>query len=66
MKTARIIPLSKEDTAYPQVGNVRTISILPTTYKIFERIIFQRLEEEVQENSPIHSTQRGFMKNKRT
>ena len=56
MKKARIVPLSKEDTAYPKVGNIRTISVLPSTYKLFEKIVYWRLDDFIQKEAPLHPT----------
>ena len=37
LNTARIVSLSKEDNnQYPELGNIRTISILPSTSKLLE------------------------------
>ena len=46
---ARVIPLSKEETAYPSYGAVRTISILPIISKIYEKVIHERLKNNVKE-----------------
>ena len=43
LNIARMIPLSKEATAYPEVGNIRTIAVLPAISKIWEKILLKRL-----------------------
>ena len=44
LKTAKVVPLSKDMTPFPKVGNIRTISILPVTFKLYERLLLNRLE----------------------
>ena len=57
--------LSKEKTEFPEVGNVRTISVLPAVFKVFERIVLNRLKEELSSN-PLHPAQTGFTEGKST
>jgi hypothetical protein len=40
--TARIIPLSKSETAFPKRGEIRTISITPAITKVFENIAYKK------------------------
>ena len=41
--TARLIPLSKNEKAYTSLDQVRTISVIPPTAKLIERIILNRI-----------------------
>ena len=49
LKTARVIPLSKEDNEYPDFGNIRTISILPIVAKVYEKVLLKRLLSRIKE-----------------
>ena len=51
MKRAQIIPLSKDlkDGPFPPAGAIRTIAILPATFKLFEQIVQKRLENFVED-----------------
>ena len=42
--TARFVPLSKTDSAFPKPDDVRTIAVLPAISKLIEICILQRLE----------------------
>ena len=45
---AKIITLSKTDSPYPPIGKIRTISIHNSVYKIYARVILNRLHENIQ------------------
>ena len=62
MKTARVIPLSKDNNTplYPEEGKVRTIAILPVLTKLYEICLQHFLEQHIQEHNLIHPHQRGF------
>ena len=42
---AKLIPLSKDDKAFTSLDKVRTISVIPPTAKLIERIILNRIQE---------------------
>jgi hypothetical protein len=46
-KKARIVPLSKEDTPFPSVGSIHTISILLAITKLLELCLLRKLEMEI-------------------
>jgi hypothetical protein len=60
MTTARVIPLSKNDTAFPPTGEVRTIAITPAVTKVFEKIMNTRLAQQIEEHKLLDTHQRGF------
>lgn len=47
LKVARVVTISKDDTPFPQFGKVRPIAILPTTFKLLETILNNRLKQEL-------------------
>ena len=57
---ARLMALSKEDSEYPKVGAIRTISILPQINKVIGKIIDRRIKKEASKHKLIHIMQRGF------
>jgi hypothetical protein len=60
--TARLIPLSKNEKAYTSLDQVRTISVIPPTAKLIERIILNRIQEQLYNNDSglISPDQLGF------
>ena len=42
-KEAKVFALSKEETDFPQYGNVRTISVLPGVFKVFEKVVLAKV-----------------------
>ena len=44
LKSARVVPLHKKDSK-TQVGNYRPVSILSMLSKVFERLVYNQLEE---------------------
>ena len=62
LKIARVIPLYKTgDVNDP--GNYRPISILPIISKVFEKIIYKRMYDFLDENNVLNNCQYGFRKN---
>ena len=55
---ATIIPLSKQDTEYPEYGKVRPIAVLPAIFKLYETLILERLKPQV--THKLNACQRGF------
>ena len=53
--------LSKDDTPFPPVGQVRIISMLSATTKLWEELLHRLLRKEVEEHIPLHANQRGFV-----
>lgn len=62
MKIARTTFLSKDDTEFPKEGQVRIISILNATTKLWEEIMLAKLRSEIENHTPLHENQRGFVK----
>ena len=60
MKKAKIICLSKEATALPSAGQVRTIAVLPVVSKVFEKLLLSKLKEEITAKGGHNKYQRGF------
>ena len=54
MKTARTMYLSKDETPYPKVGQIRIISMLTATTKLWEELLHRLLRTEVAEHLPLH------------
>jgi len=61
LKTAKIVPVFKADDVR-LVNNYRPISVLTTFSKIFETIVFQRLNNYLEKNNILHENQFGFRK----
>jgi hypothetical protein len=59
-KEAKIITLPKpgKDPKFPQ--NLRPISLLPTTGKLFEKVILQSLKKHIDEKGLLNASQFGF------
>ena len=58
---SRIVSLSKEEyTQYPELGNIRTISILSVPMKMLELSLLQKLKAEIKRIGLIHPNQVGF------
>ena len=61
MKKSLLTPLSKQDSAYPNVGKIRPIAVLPATFKLYEHLVLQKLEKELSlPHLRLHPYQRGF------
>jgi hypothetical protein len=53
-----ILPKTGKDPKFPQ--NLRTISLLSTTGKLFEKIILQFLKQHIEEKGLLNASQFGF------
>ena len=62
---AKLCLISKDGTEYPEIDNIRPISVLPTITKIFELSILNHLEEATA-SQIFSNSQRGFLKGKST
>ena len=61
LKMAKIIPIFKtNDNPYP--NNYRPISLLSNFKRIFEKLIFKRMESFIQQNNLLSPSQYGFRK----
>jgi hypothetical protein len=63
---SRMIPLSKTSSQFPQVGQIRTISIQSPVMKCFEKAVIEKLVNEITIKGGLHPSQRGFVKGKGT
>ena len=63
---ARTIPLSKEVSPYPAVGNIRTIAVLSPLLKVYEKVILKRLTKHIVLTNALHPAQTGFTSGKST
>lgn len=59
LKSARVVPLYKKNDK-TDVGNYRPVSILSIVSKVFERVIYDQLEEYLVQNSLLYEYQSGF------
>lgn len=64
LKKARVVALSKDDTKFPTVGNIRPIAVLPSLMKLFEQVVLTRLQDELNRTQPISKFQNGFKPNR--
>ena len=62
---SKILPLHKSDSVF-EVSNYRPISLLPIISKIFEKLIFVRLNEFKTKHQILYQNQFGFQKKKST
>ena len=65
---ARLIPLSKTGDAYTGIDQVRTISVIPPVAKLIERILLNRISDQLYNNDDgiISLDQLGFRPNAST
>ena len=61
LKIAKILPTFEKDDA-TLLGNYRPISLLTSTSKLFEKIVFNQLYDYFHENQLSYSSQYGFRK----
>lgn len=61
-KSSKIIPLHKSGDTQ-NLNNYRPISIINSTVKIFEKMIFNQLSDYLQQNNLLSQCQSGFRKN---
>ena len=54
--------LSKTESQYPPVGDIRVIAILPALTKLYERFLQRELQHNIDTHHPLHPNQRGFVK----
>ena len=65
LKLAKILPIHKADSQF-EASNYRPISLLPIISKIFEKLIFNRLNDFLSKHKILPSNQFGFQKNNST
>ena len=65
LKIAKVIPLYKGGESKLLV-NYRPVSVLPVFSKVFERLMYNRILEFINENDVIYNLQFGFRKNHST
>lgn len=53
--------MSKTDSFYPKVGNVRTLAVSSPVLKLYEHILLGRLRSELSRIGGLHCNQRGFV-----
>ena len=61
LKIAKVIPLYKGGESKLLVNN-RPVSLLPVFSKVFERLMYDRIIEFINENDVIYNLQFGFRK----
>ena len=61
LKIAKVVPIHKTDDE-TMFNNYRPISILPTLSKVFEKVIFNQVNEHFHVNNLYFSSQYGFRK----
>ena len=67
MKTTRVVALSKEDgNHYPAYGKIRTIAVSPVIMKVYEKILHQKLQKEIEDKDLISTKQNAYKKNRST
>lgn len=66
LKIAKVIPLYKLSGEKTQTANYRPISLLPAVSKIFEKIMYNRLENYLEKINFLSDVQYGFRKKKNT
>lgn len=59
LKTARVVPIFKAGSK-KAIDNYRPISVLPVLNNIFERVIYNRLEEFINKHKILYDYQYGF------
>ena len=60
LTTARVVPLSKDGTPYPNLDNIRTIAVLPAVSKLLELHVLLKLEPIIYGADGLHKAQQGF------
>jgi len=61
LKVARVVPIFKDDDKR-DVNNYRPISLLPFLSKVFEKLMYERLNDFFESNSILRDNQFGFRK----
>jgi hypothetical protein len=59
LKSARVVPLYKKNDK-TEVGNYRPVSILSILSKIYERVVYDQVEEYLSKNNLLYMFQSGF------
>ena len=56
MKVARVIAISKDpnNSQYPAYGQVRIITILPAITKLYDTVLHEEIQKEIQKTKPLH------------
>lgn len=65
LKQAKVIPIHKKDNKNI-ISNYRPISILPALSKVFEKVLFQQLNEHFENNGLLSKHQYGFRTQRNT
>ena len=59
LESARVVPIFKKNDK-TEVGNHRPVSILSITSKVFERVVYDQLETNLDERKLLYDLQSGF------
>ena len=62
LTTARVVPISKTDSAFPPVGSIRTVAVLPAVTKLMELLVMEELKKGARDSRLIAKEQQGFRK----
>ena len=54
VKTGALLNLSKDSTAFPKVGQIRTISMGCGIFKIYETVVLEKLKSEIKRLNLVH------------
>lgn len=65
LKISKVVPIYKKGERY-EISNYRPVSILPSVSKIYERVMYNRLVDHLQNNNLFDEQQHGFRKGKST
>ena len=63
MKLAKVVPIFKNSGSNEIMKNYRPVSLLPVLSKVLERIIYNRLFEDLVKHKILHTSQYGFQPN---
>ena len=63
LRIARVMPFSKKDDI-TLMDNCRSVSLLTSTSKVFEKVVFTQLYEYFDKNNLLNSSQYGIRKKK--
>ena len=61
LKFAKVIPLYKKGDS-TQLGNYRPMSLLPSIYKVFEKVVYNQLSTYLFTKQLLYGSQHGFRK----
>lgn len=65
LKISKVVPIYKKGERH-EIGNYRPVSVLPSISKIYERVMYNRLVDHLQNNNLFDEQQHGFRKGKST